>query len=119
LFFVVVLSHRFGQLASRFHDAQTQRDDLSLEKEIYHICIIELHQGSYHSKTCQTEVLERTILAARVEEWIKVQWYVRWCGGSVGKANRTKDERMTRKRNKDSKENKTKGHRTINVQIHF
>lgn len=40
-------TYRLRQLTSRFHNAETQRDDFSGEKEVNHFLLICLHQGTY------------------------------------------------------------------------
>lgn len=43
-------TYRLGQLTSRFHNAETQWDDFSGEKEVNHFLFICLHQGTYSER---------------------------------------------------------------------
>ena len=61
------------QLRSSFHDPQAKRNDLSLKQEIDDLWVIDLDEGTDHSKRGQPQILEASSFGDRVEERIEKQ----------------------------------------------
>lgn len=48
----------FRQLGTRFHDAEAERDDLRLQKEIHYVGIVDFDQGTDNAEGGQSQIFK-------------------------------------------------------------
>ena len=73
----------FAKLGAGLHDAQTKRDDLGGEQKVDNFRRIILDEGADDTERSESQVLKRSTLRSRVQEWIEKERNV-CCNWSVG-----------------------------------
>ena len=68
---------RLGQLQTRLHDAQAQRNDFCRQQKVNYLRIIHLDQSADDAQARQSQVLERASFACGVEERVQEERHVR------------------------------------------